>query len=74
MDRGARPRCSPIRGEREGVVARILARDGACADELCLMGVAREEVLVEWGIPGGGLGSDARNAISAKIPPFVERM
>ncbi len=53
-DGRARPRCSPLGGECEGVLARILARVGACADELYLMEVARKEVLPKWGRAGGG--------------------
>jgi len=41
---GVRPLRSPPRGDGDGFVARILARVFACADELRLMEVEREEV------------------------------
>ncbi len=58
----------------EEKVARILVRVGACADELRLMGVIREEVLANWDITGGGWDFDARNVSSANVPPVVERI
>jgi hypothetical protein len=73
-DRGARPRLvTPFVDGDEGV-ARILVRVGACADELRLMGVMREEVLASWGNTGEGWGSDARNTSSVSVPSFIERM
>ena len=37
-----------------GAVARILERNGACANELRLMGVEREEMPANVGITGAG--------------------
>jgi hypothetical protein len=73
-DRGARLRCSPLGGEREGVVPRILARFGACPDDLHLIGGEREEVRACVGSAGGGWGSDVRNTSRARVPPSIERM
>ena len=51
---GARPLWSPLGGDGEGALARILARVGTCADEFRLMGVERDEVLANVGSAVGG--------------------
>ena len=48
-----------------GAAARSLARVGACADELRLMGVARAEVDTLFGRMGEDGGSLARKASRA---------
>jgi len=53
-DGGARHHCSPLGSEDEGDKVRILTRGNACADELRLMGVEREEVRAEVGSTNGG--------------------
>ena len=71
---GGRPRCSPLGGEGEEVVARILARVGACADELRLLEVEREKVHGSMGSAGEDWGSYARNTSRARVPPSMELM
>jgi hypothetical protein len=71
---GALPLSPPLGGHDREAVARILARVGACADELRSMRVEREEVHANMASAGGGYGSDARNASRAWLPPSVERM
>ena len=50
--------CTPFRhsldGEEGGAAALTLARVGACADELRLMGVGRSEMPTDVGEAGGG--------------------
>jgi len=57
-----------------GVAARSLARVGACADELRLMGVERSEVFTLVGRVGEGRGSLSRKVSRACGPPAIERM
>ena len=73
-DGGARPWCSPLGGEGEGVVPRILARVGACADELRLMRVERADMLARMGSAGMGWGSVVGNVSSVRVPSSMERM
>ena len=61
------PRCSPLGGEGARIVARILARVGASADELRFMDVEHAEVLTIMGSAGGGWISVARNDSNAKV-------
>ena len=56
-DGGCLPWWSPLGGEVEGATARSLARVGACADELRLMGVERADVSILVGRMRGGDGS-----------------
>jgi hypothetical protein len=56
-----------------GVVARSLARVGACADELRLMGEERAEVYTLAGRVGGGRGSLCKVS-RACGPPALGRM
>ena len=70
--------CPPFRcflGE-EGLSAAAfsLARVGACADELRLMGVERDEMPTEVGRAVGAEGSLSRNSSRAYEPPVMERM
>ncbi len=60
----------------EGMVAAALssARVGACADELILMGVKRDEVPIEVGRSDGAEGSLSRKSSRACGPPAMERM
>jgi hypothetical protein len=71
--RGGSP---PEKGSRSlgGVSARNLARVGACADELRLMGVERDELPTEVGRAGGGRGYLSRKVSRACEPPAIERM
>ena len=55
-------------------MARGLARVGACADELRLMGVARDEVLAVVGRACSGEGSRASKSSRAWSPPAIETM
>ena len=71
---GALPLWLLLGGDGGGAVARILARVCACAGELRLMRIDREEVHVNAGIASGGCGSDARNASRAWLPPPMEQM
>ena len=61
-------------GGVKGAVARDLARVGACANELRLMGVERDEVPPDVGRAGGGKGSLSRKASRACAPQAIERM
>ena len=56
------------------VAACSLARVGACADELRLVGVERAEVSTFVGRVGGGVGSLSMKASRACGPPAMERM
>ena len=58
----------------EGATACNLARVGACADELRLMGVERAEVSTLVGRVRGGIGSLSKKASRACEPPAMERM
>ncbi len=62
-DGGCPPWWSPLVEEVEGATACSLARVGACADELRLMGVERAAVSTLVGRVGGGVGSLSRNAL-----------
>jgi hypothetical protein len=68
--------CPPIRAllGGEGAAALILARVGACPDELRLMGVERGEVPTEVGRVVWAEGSLSRKASKAYGPPAMERM
>ena len=55
-------------------MARNLARVGACADELRLMGLERFEVATVVERVGDGRGSLSRKVSSACGPPAIERM
>jgi hypothetical protein len=58
----------------EGASACSLARVGACADELRLMGVERAEVSTLVGRVGGGVGSLTMKASRACGPLVMDRM
>jgi len=62
---------SPMGVKVHGVVARILARIGACADELRLMGVERAEVLANMGSAIRRWDSVARNVTNDRFPPSM---
>jgi len=53
------------------VVARILTRVSACADELRFMDVERAKSFGNVGSAGGGWGSVARNVSNAKVPALM---
>ena len=55
-------------------VVLSLARVGACADELGLMGVERDELPTRVGRARGGQGSLSMNISRACGPPAIERM
>ena len=65
---------APLGGEVGDVTACSLVRVGACADELRLMGVVRDEAFTLVGRMGGGVGSLSRKASRACGPPAMERM
>ncbi len=71
-------RCPPFRlplgGEGGGASALRLARVGACADELRLMGVERDEVSIGVGRAGRDEGSLSRKSARACGPPAMERI
>jgi hypothetical protein len=75
---GEAERCSPLLppfgGEEGGAVARRLARVGACVEELCLMGVERDEVPADVGSAGGFEGSLTRKSLRACAALAMERM
>ena len=64
----------PLAGEEGDAVARNLARVGACADELRLMGFERDDVLADVGRASGGKGSLARKSSRACLSPAMERV
>jgi len=65
----------PRRGwEVGGAPARNLARIGACADDLRLMGVERSGVFILVGRVGVGRGSLSMKVSRACGPPTIERM
>ena len=57
-----------------GAAALSLAPVGACADELRLMGVERDEVPTGEGREEGDKGSLSRKSSRACGPPAMERM
>ena len=57
-----------------GASALNLARVGACADEIRLMGVERDELPTNVGRSGGGRDSLSRKMSRACGPPAMERM
>ena len=65
---------SPLGGEGAWVMARMLARVGACTDEVRLMGIERAEALASLGSASGGWVSVARNVSNARVSPSMERM
>jgi hypothetical protein len=71
---GCPPLWIPLGGEVGGVVARSLARVGACADELRLMGVERAEVYTLVGRAGWGRGSLCKKVSRACGSLAMERM
>ena len=77
-DGGDHPRWPPLGGEGGGggglAATRILVRVGACAEELRLIGVAREEVRASLGSADGGWDSDTRYFSMARAPHLMERM
>ncbi len=73
-DGGCPPWWSPLGGEVEGAAARSLARVGACAYELRLMGVERVEVSTLVGRVGGGVGSLSMKSSRACGPPIMHQM
>ncbi len=73
MTGDARRGGSPRRGGG-GVVARSLARVGACADGLRLMGVERAEVYTLVGRVGGDRGSLYKKLSRVCGPPAMEWM
>ncbi len=65
----------PFRRGGKGVAARNLARlVGACADELRLMGVERDEVPTSVGRAKGRKGFLSRKVSRVCWPPAMERM
>jgi hypothetical protein len=68
------PRIPPLGGEGGEVVARILVRVGACADELTLMVVERKVVLSGLAIASGDWNFVVKNDSKARAPPSMERM
>ncbi len=64
----------PLVGEVESDVALSLVRVGACADELRLMGVERDEEPAGVGRAERSNGSLARKSSRACGPPAMERM
>jgi hypothetical protein len=70
-DGGFLYRWSPLREGVVGVTACNLMRVGACADELCLMGVVRVEVFTLVGRVGGGVGSLSKKSLRACGPPAI---
>ncbi len=73
-DGGCPPWWFPLGGEVGGAAALNLARVGAFADELRLMGVERAEVSTLVGRRGGGRGSLSVKVSRACGPPAIERM
>jgi hypothetical protein len=65
---------SPLGGEVGSVAPCSLARVGACADELRLVGVERAEVSALVGRVGGGVDSLSKKASRACGPPAMQRM
>ena len=64
----------PLGGEVGGVAALSLVRVGACADELRLMGVDRDELPTRVGRSGRGKGSLSKKMSRDCGPPVIERM
>ena len=73
-DGGCRPFRLPLGGEKKGTAALIMARVGAYANELRLMGVGRIEMPTYVGGTGGDEGSLARKSPRACDPPAMDRM
>jgi len=73
-DGGCLPCRSPLGVGGRAASALNLARVGACADELRLMGIERDELPTNVGRAGGGIGSLSMKASRACEPPATERM
>jgi hypothetical protein len=73
-DVGARLGGVPRGGGDDGHAARIFMRDGACADEIRLMGVIRAVWVAVRGMVGCAWGSVERNESRAEDPRWMDRM
>ena len=73
-DGGCPPFRFPFGEEGMGAVALSLARVGACADELRLLGVERDEITTEMDSASGAEGSLSRKSSRACGPPAMKRM